>query len=73
MTTVPKWGLTLRVLTLSAPLRVPVVWLALGLFAALLAACVLTVVLALAQPDGALADVGERVLSVPAARAESQE
>jgi hypothetical protein len=51
----------------------PVAWLALGLFAALLAACILTIVLALGQSDGALPDVGERVLSVPAARAENHE
>jgi len=43
------------------------------LFAALLAACILTVVLALGQSDGALPNVGERVLSVPAVRAETQE
>lgn len=68
MSRAARWGLTLAV-----PLRLPVVWLALGSFAALLAACVLTVVLALAQPDAALPTVGEHVLSVPAARAESAE
>ena len=68
MTTIRQWGLTL-----GLALRLPVVWLALGMFAALLAACVLTVVLALGQSDGALPNMGERVLSVPAVRAETQE
>ena len=57
-------------LTLGPALRLPVVWLALGSFAALLAACILTVVLALGQSDGALPNVGKRVLSVPAERSE---
>ena len=74
----PNWGLTLgklgsdpkRGLTLTpSVLRQPIAWLAAGLFAALLAACILTIVLALGQSDGALPNVGERVLSVPAAPA----
>lgn len=59
--------------TVSLLLRLPIVWLALALFAALLGACVLTVVLALGQSDGALPDVGERVLSMPALRPENRE
>ena len=50
--------------------RLPVVWLAVALFAASLAGCIVTIMLALAQPDGALPEVGERLLSVPAAHPE---
>ena len=50
--------------------RTPVFWLAVALFVASIAGCVVTIMLALGQPDGALPDVGERLLSVPAAHAE---
>ena len=48
----------------------PVAWLAFGLFAASIAGCVVTIMLALGQPGGELPDVGERVLKVPAVRVE---
>lgn len=46
--------------------RMPIAWLALGLFAASIAGCIVTIVLALGQSDGAQPEVGERLLSVPA-------
>ncbi|HEX6998395.1 MAG TPA: hypothetical protein VF322_09630 [Gammaproteobacteria bacterium] len=47
--------------------RAPIVWLAATLVAASLAACIVTVLLALGQPDDASPHVGERLLGVPAA------
>lgn len=55
----------------GGPHRLPVVWVALALFVASLAGCIVTIVLALAQPDGTLPEVGERLLSVPAAHQEA--
>jgi hypothetical protein len=51
--------------------RVPIFWLALALFVASIAGCIVTIMLALGGPDGALPDVGERLLSVPTAHAEN--
>jgi len=45
--------------------RLPIVWLALALFVASIAGCIVTIMIAVAQPDAALPDVGERLLSVP--------
>lgn len=45
--------------------RSSVVWLAAALFVAILAACVVTIVIALSQPSDALPDVGETVFRVP--------
>lgn len=54
----------------SAPIyRLPIVWVAAALFAASIAGCIVTIVLALEQPDAALPNVGDRLLSVPAAHA----
>ncbi|HEX6993408.1 MAG TPA: hypothetical protein VF339_04600 [Gammaproteobacteria bacterium] len=50
--------------------RLPVVWLALAFFAASVVGCIVTIMIAVAQPDGALPDVGERLLNVPAAPVE---
>lgn len=45
--------------------RSGVVWLAAAFFAAIVAACVVTIVIALSQPSDALPDVGESVFRVP--------
>ena len=50
--------------------RLPIVWVALGLFAASIVGCIVTIVLALGQPDGAAPTTGERLLSVPTQRGE---
>lgn len=52
--------------------RLPIVWVAAALFAASIAGCIVTIALALGQPDAALPDVGERLLSVPAMPAEDR-
>ena len=59
-----------RAVERDALYRLPVVWLAIALFAASIAGCIVTIMLALAQPDGALPGVGDRLLSVPATHAE---
>ncbi len=53
-----------------AVLRSPVAWLAFVLFAASIAGCVVTIMLAVGQPGGELPGVGERLLKVPATRVE---
>lgn len=45
--------------------RQPIFWLAAALFVASLAGCIVTIIIALAQPSDALPDGGERVFRVP--------
>ncbi len=52
--------------------RLPIVWLALALFVATIAGCIVTIMIAVAQPDAALPDVGERLLNVPTAHTETE-
>lgn len=54
----------------GAILRMPIFWLALALFVATLAGCVVTIVLALGQPDDSLPGIGERLLKVPSSYSE---
>ncbi|HEY8521064.1 MAG TPA: hypothetical protein VIN61_13355 [Gammaproteobacteria bacterium] len=62
-----EWRMTERTDTIH---RTPVVWLAAALVAASLAACIVTILLALGQPDDAALDAGERLLGVPAGHGE---
>ncbi|MGE0801709.1 MAG: hypothetical protein AB7G13_09490 [Lautropia sp.] len=59
-----------RVLSRS-PWRQPVVWLALVVFLASIAGCILTIVLAVRHAEPTTADPGERIFRVPIDRAPS--
>lgn len=45
--------------------RMPVFWLAVLMFVASLAGCIITIMIALGQPSDALGDDGERIFKVP--------
>mgnify|MGYP003586789430 CR=1 FL=1 len=53
--------------------RQPMVWLAITLFALIVAACVTMIVLGARHADEPLAGVGERILKVPVSRSPTQQ